>query len=88
MTKITWKSSNISFYLKWINIVIQSKCLKTRKFEGGASSATKDNPDWLDVGKLRDELQQAGLELDGSREVLINRWKTLHERKAKKVRKD
>ena len=42
-----------------------------------AAAADDDEADRLDVTALREELQRAGLEVDGSRGVLVNRWKTL-----------
>ena len=43
------------------------------------SKNSTDGAEQLDVASLRDELQQANLEVDGSREILVNRWKTLHQ---------
>mmetsp|Transcript_40387 Transcript_40387/g.45124 ORF Transcript_40387/g.45124 Transcript_40387/m.45124 type:complete len:98 (+) Transcript_40387:3-296(+) len=41
----------------------------------GNIDGTLENTDELDVTSLRERLQQINLDVDGSREILVERWK-------------
>ena len=43
--------------------------------DDGNINETPKNTDGLDVTSLRERLQQVDLDMDGSREILVDRWK-------------
>ena len=51
-------------------------------FKKNSDPTPTDNVDCLDVTSLREELEQAKIDVDGSREVLVNRWKSLRSQKS------
>ena len=55
---------------------------KNQSGDNNANFAT-DGADRLNVTSLRQQLEQADLEVDGSRDVLVRRWKTLQQTKEK-----
>jgi hypothetical protein len=69
----------------WAKIKESNRLLVELLESNVSSNASDGDIDKLDVATLREELEEADLELDGSREVLVNRLKTHRQDQATKT---